>query len=60
LGCNYTLTSPVTFLPTCAEVLQDVRWYLAFLGLIVLGYSMAFHVLFRKDQKKHEVSHSSC
>lgn len=30
--------------------------YLAFLLLIVAGFSTAFHILFRRDQAEHEVS----
>ncbi|KAH7624970.1 hypothetical protein Ndes2526B_g00345 [Nannochloris sp. 'desiccata'] len=42
------------FLDDLKEVVQDVRWYLLFILLIVLGYAAAFQTLFRQDQKQHE------
>jgi Ion transport protein len=42
------------FLDDLKEVVQDVRWYLLFILLIVLGYAAAFQILFRQDQKQHE------
>lgn len=41
--------------PPPPQVLHDVKWYLAFLGLLVFGFATSFHILFRRDQKKHEV-----
>jgi len=41
------------FFDNIAAVLHDLRWFLTFLMLIVLGYSAAFTVLFRKDQEAH-------
>lgn len=44
------------FLDDIKAVLHDVRWYLVFIMLIVLGYSAAFQTLFRdpQDQKHHD------
>ncbi|KAL4440082.1 hypothetical protein ABPG75_003083 [Micractinium tetrahymenae] len=42
------------FLDDVKEVLHDVKWYLAFLGLLVLGFATSFHILFRRDQEKHD------
>ena len=35
--------------------MHDVKWYLAFILLIVFGFSAAFHILYRQDQDEHEV-----
>ena len=43
-----------SFFDDLTEVLRDVRWYLIFLVLIILGYSVAFQILFRADQKQHQ------
>ncbi|KAL4438682.1 hypothetical protein ABPG77_006286 [Micractinium sp. CCAP 211/92] len=42
------------FLDDVKEVLHDVKWYLVFLGMLLLGFATSFHILFRRDQKKHE------
>jgi len=42
------------FLDDLKEVIEDVRWYLLFILLILLGYAAAFQTLFRLDQKQHE------
>ena len=44
------------FLDDIKAVLHDVRWYLVFIVLIILGYSAAFQIVFRDplDQKHHD------
>lgn len=37
-------------------MLHDVKYYLLFLVIIMFGFAAAFHILFRQDQKKHDVS----
>ena len=36
-------------------VLHDVKYYLAFIVLLVLGFATAFHILYRRDQEEHDV-----
>lgn len=43
-----------SFLEDIKEVLHDIKWYLLFLALLVVGFATSFHILFRRDQKKHE------
>ena len=43
-----------SFVEDIKEVLKDVKWYLVFLTMIILGYSTAFHILFRYDQTTHQ------
>lgn len=49
-----------SFVDDLKEVLQDCKWYLAFLVLITLGYAASFHILFRKDQEEHMVGQIDC
>lgn len=35
-------------------MLHDIRYYLLFIVLIVVGFSTSFHVLMRQDQDEHE------
>lgn len=45
-----------SFLDSLKEVLHDVKMYLLFLVLVMLGFATSFHVLYRRDQEKHDVS----
>ena len=40
--------------PAVKEAIRAIYVYLLFMLILMLGYAVAFHVLFRKDQK-HEV-----
>ncbi|PSC73953.1 WD-40 repeat [Micractinium conductrix] len=42
------------FLEDIKEVLHDVKYYLAFIVLLVLGFATAFHILYRRDQEEHD------
>ena len=57
--CFFTklLNNPVATFRCCPAVKEAIRAiyvYLLFMLILMLGYAVAFHVLFRKDQK-HEV-----
>ncbi|KAI3431652.1 hypothetical protein D9Q98_004699 [Chlorella vulgaris] len=43
-----------SFLDSLKEVLHDVKMYLLFLVLVMLGFATSFHVLYRRDQEKHD------
>ena len=40
------------FVDTIAAVITDTRWFFGLLLLTMFGFSMAFYILFRKDQQK--------
>lgn len=39
------------FMDTVRVVLHDLKWFLAFLGLVMLGFAFAFFCLFRLDRE---------
>jgi hypothetical protein len=43
------------FVDDIKAVISDVKWYLVFILLVVFGWAVAFHILFRADQAEHEV-----
>ena len=49
-------TAPVAFLDAIKAVLHDIKFYFAFLLLVVLGFACAFQILYRRDQAEHEAS----
>ncbi|PRW33106.1 transient receptor potential channel [Chlorella sorokiniana] len=43
-----------SFLDSLKEVIHDVKWYLVFLLLMLGGFATSFHILYRRDQEKHD------
>lgn len=44
------------FLEAVKEAISAISIYLFFMVLVILGFAVAFHILFRKDQKSEEFS----
>ncbi|KAL6778251.1 TRP11A [Auxenochlorella protothecoides x Auxenochlorella symbiontica] len=43
-----------SFVDDLKEVMHDVKYYLVFLLLVVAGWGLALHILFREDQEEHK------
>jgi hypothetical protein len=46
------------FFDTIMAVLADLRWFLMFLGLTLMGFALAFYCLFRFDREQTTVGES--
>ena len=44
-----------TFIDTIRLVVRDLKWFLAFIGLTMVGFGLAFHALYRQDRSKFAV-----
>jgi hypothetical protein len=44
------------FVETIGIVIDDMKWFLAFLGLTMLGFGFAFFSLYRQDRERFVVS----
>jgi uncharacterized membrane protein YgcG len=42
-----------SFLEAIRDVISEIRYYFAFLLIILSGFAAAFHILFRQDQNSH-------